>query len=508
MVFYKNNFNENLVIKIRFFFIFILLISFIFQILIDFQDLQNIYISTISLLITLIIFQTIFRKEILINSFIPVLVILFSNLGYLSGPLVIKSLFFQKISENLIFPLETFNLIFLFQLCLFISFLIFFHLIVKKRSVSREKKTDFLKIFEVVDKKNFIIMVFIFSVLKIYVWILNNGIVDSTEFSNIKFKFFFGIQIFFYIPLIIYMKSYFFEKNISKNKLFFLIILYFFAGIIFSILSNTRTYFYEFFLILGIFYLILFIFSNFTIKNKAFLFLSCIFLIFIINSLNNMIISTRYLKEELKPLELLKFSFSQRQEVDYLETWEGDEYYTGNITVDRFIFPKFVDKSISLTHNFQEFQIEQYKKFLLSKIIYTIPQNVIHMFDKTYFKERFAMSSGSYQERLNGIKKGNYSQGSNIVDIQIIFEKYSFLIFISYYVIFFSFIQIFQKNEKDKIEISFLILLLAIPITRISVDDSASGYLSNLRIFIEVILFNFVLIRLFNYFNKKNKLLR
>jgi len=504
MVFYKNNFNENLVLKIKKLFIFILLISFLIQVFLDFQDLRNIYISTISLIITLITLLYIFRKKIFIYSIMPALVILFSNLGYLSGPLIIKSFFFQKITQNLIFPLETFNLIFLFQSCLFFSFLIYFNFFLKIGSNLIKKKNDFLKIFEVIDKKYFILLLFVFTVLKVYVWILNNGVVEKAEFSNIKFKFFFGIQIFFYIPLIIYLNSYFFKKNISKNKLLLLIIFYFIGGIIFSLLSNTRTYFYEFFLILGIFFLLISMFSNFTIKNKTSVFLLLIFLITIINALNNMIISTRYLKEELKPLELLKFSFNKRNDVDYLSTWEGDELYTGNMTIDRFIFPKFVDKSIDLTRNFHEFQIEQYEKFLIGKIIYTLPQNIIHIFDKTFYKERFSISSGSFQERLNGIKKGNFSQGSNIVDIKLIFKQYSFAIFISYYVFFFILIQIFQKNKDDKIEISFLILLLAIPITRISVDDSASGYISNLRIFIEVILFNFILIKLFNLLKKRN----
>lgn len=503
MIFYKDKFNENLVIKIKNFLIFILLISFLIQIFLDFEDLQNIYISIVSLLITLITLLYIFRKKIFVYSVIPALVILFSNLGYLSGPLIIKSFFFQKITQNLTFPLETFNLIFLFQSCLFVSFLIFFNFFIKNES-GLIKKNDFLKIFEIVDKKYFILILFIFTLFKVYVWILNNGVVDRTEFSNIKFKFFFGIQIFFYIPLIIYLNSYFFEKNISKNKLLLLIIFYFIAGIIFSLLSNTRTYFYEFFLILGIFFLLISMFSNFKIKNKTSVFLLFLFLIISINVLNNMIISARFLKEELRPLELLKFSFNKRNDVDYLNTWEGDELYTGNLTVDRFIFPKFVDKSIDLTHNFQEFQIEQYKKFLFGKIIYTIPQNIIHIFDKTFYKERFAISSGSFQERLNGIEKGDFSQGSNIVDIELVFKKYTFIVFISYYVFFFILIQIFQKNKDDKIEISFLVLLLAIPITRISVDDSASGYISNLRIFIEVILFNFILIKLFNFLKKRN----
>lgn len=217
-----------------------------------------------------------------------------------------------------------------------------------------------------------------------------------------------------------------------------------------------------------------------------------------------MIISVRDIKMEISPLELFKLSLQSRDQDIYKNYWSFEEKYTNNITIDRLIFPKYVDKSIKRSINFQDFQEEQFKSFIKKKIISTLPLNIIYLFDKNFNKEEYALSSGSYLDRLNGIMIGNFNQGSNIVDLKILFGKYAKFLIIGIYIFIFYCVQIFQESTEHKTRISFLILLLAVPITRITVEDSVVAYFSFFRTLLELLFFYFLIFKFTNFFKKKS----
>ena len=88
-----------------------LLIAVFFQIIIGTFSFNSVVISIILFVTSVYTFSNILNKKMMEKFFFPSLIILSLNFTLISGPLIFKTLFVQKIDTNLFFPIKVFCLV-------------------------------------------------------------------------------------------------------------------------------------------------------------------------------------------------------------------------------------------------------------------------------------------------------------------------------------------------------------------------------------------------------------
>ena len=498
-----------------------LLIAVFFQIVIGTFSFNSVVISIILFVTSVYTFSSILNKKMMEKFFFPSLIILSLNFTLISGPLIFKTLFVQKIDTNLFFPIKVFCLVCAYQLVLI--FCLKFYSI-SSSSLKLSRKINFyliqkLKVFNVPRVKYSIIILFLFTLNKIYLNFVDQGVGAFTQIGDVRMKILYALEDFFYLPLVFFSINYFINKKIS-NFLYFLIILYYLVfAVIFGLASNSRQEILSIFFVIFILILIFRIFHLKKFNNliKLILFSSFLFLFLFMDNLSNSILKSRGIRDVVSAKDLIFLTLPNNQvniKEEFLVKIPDDETYTNNDVVDRFIFVKFIDKSLYLSNNLTNSQKIEFKNFIQNRLISLFPITFINLFDKNFNKQKYIASNGSLLEKINygDFKAGLLNTGSFLVELLIITESYlltGLIIFLANLILFI-FLQSFQNNSEKYIQFSPIMFILIFHYLFLPNSDNSSGFIFNsVRRPMQVAILYFIL-NLFssnqsiNHLNKKN----
>ena len=468
MYFNKDNFNSNYLNIFKLNFLFFIIVSLIIQFLISEINIELVSILIIVFLSFLFLNKFIINKEVLQENFFGALIVLSLNFFYLSGPLIIKSFIFQEITSNLDVPLKSFFLAFIYQFVVILSFSLSRKLIRKNHFYSKSIFSD-LRVFYFPNLKYSNFLFILFLLIKAYIIIFDYGSISSTNYGDVGMKFLYGIDLLFYLPLILYFNLFFFKKELPKIHFIFILLFYVFISFFQGILTNSRSIIFEGLFAIFISYILIFFFNfNFKVKKKHIIFIILLFLslISLIEAASNRILESRSFRGDVTSLQLLDFVFKSSgdfklYEQDINKVYKED--YTGNNILNRFAKIKFLDKSLFESDSLSISDKILFKSFSIKRLIGIFPQNIINIFDQNYNKIYYNKATGSYIEQLSGINfSGDLNRGSFIVELLLVTDSYLFTFFLIFlfYFIAFKILKLFQKINEKKIFFSPLIIML------------------------------------------------
>ncbi len=522
MIFEKKNILDEETFKLsRRILYLLLLVALFFQIIIGSFSFNSVIISLILFVTSVYTFSSILNKKMMENFFFPSLIILSLNLTLISGPLIFKTLFFQEIDTNLFFPIKVFCLVCVYQLV--IIFCLKYYSI-SLSSLKLSKNINFLfieklKAFNMPGIKYSLIILFFFTLNKIYLNFIDQGVGAFTQIGDVRMKILYGLEDFFYLPLIFFSINYFINKKINNFSYFVIILFYFLSSIIFGLASNSRqeilSVFFLFFtiiLILRIFHL-----KKFNNLVRVIFFFSFIFLFLFMENISNSILKSRDVRDIVSAKDLIFLTLPNNQvniKEEFLVKTPDDETYTNNDIVDRFIFVKFIDKSLYLSSNFTNSQKKEFNDFIQNRLISLLPITIINLFDKNFNKQKYIISNGSLLEKIHygDFKGGLFNTGSFLVELIIITDSYFLTVLILFFsnLILFIFLQSFQNNSKNYIQFSPIIFVIIFHFLFLPNSDNSSGFIFNsirrpLQLAILYFILNFFSAnQSINYSNNKN----
>ena len=509
MYFDKDNFNSNYLNNFKLYFLFLIIVSIIIQFLISEINFELISILLIVVLSFFFLNKFIINKEILRENFFGALIVLSLNFFYLSGPLIIKSFIFQEITSKLDLPLKSFFLAFIYQFVVILSFSLSKKLISENNLNTKSMFSD-LRVFDFPSLKYTNLLFVIFLLIKTYILIFDYGSRSSTSYGDVVMKFLYGIDLLFYLPLILYFNLFFFKNELSKIHFIFILLFYVFISFFQGILTNSRSIIFEGLFAIFISYILIFAFNfNFKVKKKHILIIVLLFLslISLIEETSNRILESRKIRYEVTSLQL--FDFVMKSSGDF-KLYEQDIYkvnredYTGNNTLNRFAKIKFLDKSLFESGSLSISDKNVFKFYSIKRLIGIFPQNMINIFDQDYNKINYIKHTGSYIEQLSGVNfAGDTNRGSFIVELLLITDSYlySFILIFLFYFIAFRILKIFQKIDGKKVFFSPLIIILVYENLYMTGSDSMYEF------FVKAIRLPFqavILYYLLTIFSKKN----
>lgn len=469
MIFNTENFIEQQSLnKVKFYLLFLSLITSLFQMVISNFSLEAIQILVIINISSLLTYNITLKKQNLIINLVGSLMIIAFNIYYFFGPLFIKTILLQEITSNLSLPIKSFTLSLFFQISVLLAYITLLKLDKINKNVDYKKNILFrLKAFNYFDLKSTMKLFMILLIVKIYLNLIDRfGTI--TDFGNIIYKFLFGIELFYYLPIIFYFNLYFHTKTISKKRFVTFLFINFILFILFALLSNSRSQMVLGFFIIFYNFFIIFIFSkdkNYQ-KNIKYFVILILFLSIIFQGLSNTILQKRDLYNVIKPLDMLKFSLGlSNLEVPDNPTQikENPEEYSGIGVLDRITIIKYFDKTLFESSFLSTSQISEFKNFEYMKMISILPQNLIKVFNKNYDKKTYLIGSGSYIEQKAGFRYGgNFNKGSILTEIILITNSYllTFLILYSLYLLIFKIITKFQFRDKNFVTYSPILILV------------------------------------------------
>jgi len=491
MIFEKENtIDDNSLALLRKFLYLILSLFLLIQLIVSSFSYESTLVSFTLYMTSFYTINSVLNRKILLNFFFPVLIILSLNFTLISGPLIFKTILSQNIESNLDAPIKTFLIACVYQFILILS--LKFYSNSNKALILSEKINLYLikklKAFNIPSIKYCLFLLLIFTLNKSYLNFIDQGPESFTQIGDIRMKLLYGMEDFFFLPLICFSVHYF--KNQTISNFFYLIIITFYvlSGIVFGIATNSRQ---EILSIFFVIFSIIFVFRVFHLKKlnsliRFFFIASIIFIFFLMETLSGNILKNRGLRDTTSAKDLFLLTLPNNQvniEKDFLIEVPSSEMYTNSKILDRLIFVRFLDKSLFLSKDFSKTQKKQFVEFTKNRLIAVLPIQVINLFNSDFDKQKFLISNGSL---IEGLKYGNfqgglYNTGSYLVELIIVTNSYfitAIIIFILN-ILFFIFIQSFQNNSDKFIQFSPILFVAIFFLLFVPNSDSSSGFLFN-----------------------------
>ena len=504
MILKTDNFIEQDILnKSKFFLIYLnLFLSFV-QVSISSFKTETFLIVVIINLSTILTYNIVFKKENLIHNLVGSLMVVAINIFYLSGPLIIKTILFQEITSNLNLPMKSFIIAFFFQIIAILAF------IITNNSKNDTQDTDYnktilfrLKVFNYFDLKSTLKLFLILLFIKLYLNTIDQGLGAFTEFSNMAMKFLYGIEKFYYLPILFYFNLYFYHKKVTKKKFTIFLLINSLLFILFGLLSNTRSEILIGFFMITLNFLIIFIFSadkNYK-KNIKYFFIFIVFFGVIFQTLSQIVLEKRAIQSEVTAIDLLKYSIGvynfEKDDINISTEYDAEDY-TGNSVFNRFTAIKYLDKTLFESSFLSTSQINDFKKFSLMRMLAVFPENLINKFNKQYKKEAYFIATGSYIEQKSGFRfGGKMSAGSFLTEIILLTNSYLLSAIILFFIFFliFNIIIKFQIKDKNTITYSPLLILLTYDLIFFVNSDSLLSFINlSIRTTLQYVLIYYLL---------------
>ena len=498
-----NNFIEQTFLnKLKFQLIFLNIFFSVLQLFI-YSDLFFIITLFFINITSIVVYNSILKREVLSYYLVPSLIVLVGNFSYLVTPLIIKTFLFENINLNLLSSNKAFIISCIYILTIFFSLkvLIFFNPIHKHE----KKLNNFLEKFNIFKYVNYKISLNIFiitTIIKLLLLFFDSGLNRTSNFGDIFIKFFYGFDNFTNLSIILFFNLYF-NDQISKKKFYILLYLNIFLTLFYALAGNTRTEIFEVVLIIGFCFIFYFLTKKITLNKKIIfkiLFQITIFAI-LLNIISNKIIEVRKYRDSVSALDLISFytnSKNPEEKTDYFDDLQNINLYTKNYALNRFTPIINLDKMIFDSNTLTTKEKFEFRLFIIKRSVSIIPQNIINIFDKNYNKNDYFISNGSYIERVAHKRYGGkYNTGSIVAELKLATNSYffSFLIIGVLFVCLFSIIQKFQIKEKMNIIFSPLIFMIIFKLFTITYSDGILNILiAIIRLPIEIIFIYNILI--------------
>jgi len=481
-------------------FLFICLICTIIQFLIS--DTEFNLILFFLFIITFLTFNIFLNNNYLTNFFFPTFIVISLNFSMISGPIIFKTLLFQTFDSYLLMPKKTYLNLCIYQIIANLSLYLFVN-----STKLKKLSSNFGKILEKIDifkyptiKTNFFLLI-LFSANKFYLNYIN--LTSVSEAGNIFLKTLVGIEILFYFPLVVFLKLFLIDKKINFLQISLITSFYIITGLLTALATNSRSDFYQIIFILFFFTFIFYLFNK---KNNFISILLSIIILFVLISsswINTTILSLRDIRSEVNRTELLKLSLENKQKKQTIIDQDIlSEDYTGYAMFDRFILIKYFDKSLYLSDLFTESIRANFIAENKNLVISVIPQIFINFFDPDFNKRNYQFSSGTLIERMSGYNFSRYSLGSIFVEGKILYKNLNFIFFLIYFIIAFIFFNAFQKNEKNSIIFSPIIIPFSWWIYHFSGLDGIYHFLTLTREIVQATIIYFLMFKVINLFTK------
>ena len=421
---FSNNINSNILV-IRKFFLLVILLSVIIQIIIDYNNIVSIGIVFFT---TLILLKYTIKEDIIKNVPLPFLLVVSFNFSNLSGALIVQSLSFTSFVEGLNSPIFTFTSCAIFQLVL-IATLSYFK--ASEWSYITSKN---------INKKVFCRWKLMGPLQSHDLWVLGaigcatmiwraNSIV---EFGDITGKFLLSLGFFIYAPYLIYVNKYLYQNSTYKPINFLPIFIYFLITVVIGIASNSRGIFslgvFNFLLI----FFLLFCIDQFKLSFKLGRKILVSIIIFIILSpiLSDIAISMVIVRSDrniLSPIEIIDSTFSTFSDKDALRKYkliesylaedsDYNEVYISNPFFSRLITTKFTDNTVSLDNVIKGTYKSEVFTATKDKFLAIFPTNLLNFSGIYINKDDLAYSMGDIliDKEYSYGQLGGYKTGSVI----------------------------------------------------------------------------------------------
>lgn len=442
-------------------------------------------------------------------------VIFLSSFISLGGCIFFKTLEFEHLSKGLFLP--SFTIIFLSFSILIIIVTHFFYV---KNNEPNKKNIFFsinnkLGLFEINHK--FLIYL---GVISIILMLFGRIQIQETtlEFTRqaglpLWFSLSQPFFLFYIIPFILMFSKFFFKSEVKINK--FLIILLFFLVLIISLGTNRRDVL--FFGALSIFFclLIAFLLNNFELdKNKkAKFFLILILLLFSYNKFtqfNYIYLHERaYYEGRSFSQNVISFknslnkSFDNKIDFRSIKEEHYGEYsnYYRSIIFDRLNFIEYSDNILFFIKKIPKNSVTEAQNHLIGRMISTIPQPIINLFNKDFKKNKYIYTTTSsyLAKKYNPSWNANNDVGSFIIENYLLFGNFFFLSLILISIIYFYILDSFYDHKKRIISI-FIILFFFTASLQLGHIFSAATFdilTSNFRNIVQTILFYIIIRKIF-----------
>ena len=452
--------------------------------------------------------------------------IFFSHFINLGGALFLKSIELTIITDKLLLPFSTIANLALFNLLIIIS-----HTIYRKINPPHKLKNfigsflNKLGFFEI----NKITILYIVSLIAIFSRIfylnlntpINDQITGGVSGPNLFQDILAGLSYLFFLPIIIFFYDGLYKVNKNKyQKIFFIIFIM--SAIFISISRGSRSTFFDVVLLTLIIFFIQFLFNKFNTSKNFFIKFIFILIIFIptINFFENL--SNRFLsqKNDLRqrsPIENFSFFFTNifDNQISYEAKQQaiesnskalfGENYYN-NLIFNRINILMVHDNFNYIKPLLNKTQITNTKNLQINKIISIFPQPIINIFNNDFNKANYNnLSTASYLYGSVDVMMGNKSIGSALMTLYIIFEGWTFLLLLIFFIPFFIIFDSFYNREL-KIFSPFILIFFystGLGILNFLSASDISVWFTLLRILPETLLLIFIINFIFKYFFKR-----
>jgi len=213
---------------------------------------------------------------------IPSLMILTTNFFYLVLPLFFTTIVGQAINTNLEVANKSFVVSFIYLLTVIVAMKLVMMLSDNENNRSNNNNIFFkLNVFNLPNYKATLVIFYIILLLKFYLAIFDGGLNNSTNLGDKGMKFLYGLQKFFYLPIIMFFYFYFLRNQISKKKITTFIIINLILSVLFATLTSSRTLIFEMLFIIIFCYFLLFLTKNIYLIGQKILYIVILIIFFV-----------------------------------------------------------------------------------------------------------------------------------------------------------------------------------------------------------------------------------
>lgn len=484
----RNEGNVHL-IKIRQILVYVVIVAFCFQIIID-NSFENIMSSLLAAITSLITFMTVIRREFIRRFPVIVFIALSPASSFALGPLLFQTLEFNPIVFNLQSPLITFHIVAYFQISILIAFYIFVssRLTTGLSSLLRIKLWRPLSLFKYPRNSQLWLM----GAIGIIALIAraNSTISGGIETGDSSAKFLDAFRIFAYAPFLIPILSYL-EKGKEEHRLYSVnaLISYFIFLLLVSVALNSRAAFATG--IANLLFLFLFLYLdgqiNLTKRIKLILASSLvtgILILPVISDLATAMVMVRGDRYEVEAIEMLGKTFDTFQDKEAIESYrkiqdlttgsnEYNENYLNNPFLSRFVNIKFADNILSYDFIQEQSKATDILSFNLGTLIALAPQPLINMFSSDFDKNEYAQSFGDVVYALayhSGF--GSYKLGSVTGNLYGIFGYGFIFMFIPILLFLFIIVNSFNYVSTTGFVIAPIVMIVFIQLYYLLINDN------------------------------------
>jgi hypothetical protein len=429
--------NQNLGI-IKFFFNLLTLLCFFIQIFLG-ETLEDYYCTIILVALNLIVSQYCFNEKILFLYPISTFIIFCTNIFIGGSALIFKTFFLEPVAMRLHLPLETFVFSFL---C--IIYLIICHYSYRKINVFSLIKNKFSNILIKLEKKsNFEFNNFIGNFCFLFL-ILIFLFLERTEQKSLLENIADGLGGFIVMPLIFLLFVSIYNEAKQKNyKYYIYITVYMILVFLYSLASNSRSFFLDkinLVLILLLFFLILGIIKityRFFFKTLIF-FIVAILISPILNNYSESMLSVRILRSENinNPTQNIYNFFENvldKSQIKFIDNNSSNlfkEDYIPSSIIGRINTIYTTDNLFFASKYLTSSSVQKIQDYEKNQILSIFPEFFIKIFDKDFNKNYYIENTTAslFYKAVESDFVGPKSVGSMFATLQI-YHNYYFLIY-------------------------------------------------------------------------------